>query len=271
MKNKIAVTGALGQLGSRLVRMGAEPLTCDITDKKDVEGALDRVKPDVVLHLAAHTSVDWCENHRDEAITVNTYGTNTVCQVAEEVIGVGKVVVISSDQVFDGQKGQYKEDDEQNPVNYYGRSKLGAEAIANLYGVKIIRISRCFDSKSADISSYLKKLENNQEIHVPDFFFRSYCHLDLMAEMFGWYAYNFEKMPRLLHLASSFSCSFYHLMQTIADFYGYDLDLVCPRGEEAGHTPRPHNAGLDISFAHKLGFRIPTVGESIRKMKNERL
>lgn len=267
---KIAVTGALGQLGSRLVRMGAEPLTCDVTDKEDVRGALERVNPDLVLHLAAHTSVDWCESHTDEAITVNTYGANTVCQVAEGVIGTGRVVIISSDQVFDGEKGQYKESDEQNPINYYGRSKLGAEAIANLYGVKIIRISRCFDSKSADIASYLNKLEHNEEIHVPDFFYRSYCHLDLMAEMFGWYAYNYEKMPSILHLASSHSASFFHFMQTVTDHYGYDMDLVCPRGELPGYTPRPHKTGLDISLAHSLGFRIPTIGESIRKMKSER-
>src|SRR3990172_2288877 len=116
MKISIAVTGYEGQIGSRLLKLGCEPLSCDVTDGGQVEQELHRVKPDVILHLAAMTGVDWCEKNYEEAISVNVYGTSVICQTAEEVIGAGKVALISTDMTFNGEEGEYKEDSEQLPI-----------------------------------------------------------------------------------------------------------------------------------------------------------
>lgn len=268
---KIVCTGHEGQIGSRLLKAGVEPLSCDVTNRGEVTQELSRVKPDVVLHLAAMTSVDWCEANYEKAMSVNTLGTNVLMELADKILGEGKVVLISSEQVFDGKKGMYTERDQPNPVNNYGYTKAGAEAVANLYGAKIIRISRCFDSKSADISAYMQKLEKHESVRVPDFFFRSYCHMDFIADAFLKYATRFKDMPPILHIAGSHSCSFYDLMMMIADEYGYDTDLVTPRGEESGYVPRPHRTGLNVSLATALKIPIYTIPQSIKRMKHERL
>ena len=96
----------------------------------------------------------------------------------EAIIGKGRVVLMSSDQVFDGEKGTYAESDEPNPVHNYGLTKLAAEGIMPLYDGKILRISRCFDGHSKDIREYLEEIEMGDKVRVPDFIFRSYCHMD---------------------------------------------------------------------------------------------
>lgn len=269
--NKIAITGSQGNLGSRLVKLGAEPLLCDVTNRAEVERELFRVKPDVILHLAAQTSVDWCEEHYEEAVVTNVYGTNIVCEVAEYVLGYGKVALISTDQIFDGEKGRYKEDDEPNPINNYGLTKLSAEGVVRLYlGNKIVRISRCFDSKSKDINDYLNQIRSGIRAWVPDFIERSYCHLDLMALSLYRYAVQFNEMPEVLHIAGYDIRTFCELMVDISRSQGIGAHLVYPRNQELnGFVPRPHLAGLDVSLAVKLALPIYDIKTSVEKLKYE--
>src|SRR5512139_3879451 len=132
-KQIIGITGYSGNLGSRLIKFdGCEPLLCDILNPKEVASELHRVNPSVVLHLAAATSVDWCEKHYEDALAINVHGTAIVCEEAEKAIGAGRVAVISSDHVFNGKKGFYSEDDEPDPINNYGISKLGTESVSRL-------------------------------------------------------------------------------------------------------------------------------------------
>src|SRR3972149_5438819 len=97
---KIAVNGYSGKIASRLIGLGAIPLRADITNKTAVERELSTVMPDVIIHAAAISSIDKCQIDYEKAISVNVYGTNIVCETAEEVVGKEKVVLISSEQVF---------------------------------------------------------------------------------------------------------------------------------------------------------------------------
>lgn len=266
---KIAVTGAKGCIGQRLVSMGATPLSCDVTVRYEVWNELITAKPDIVVHCAAISSADECEKDYERAISVNVFGTNTVCEMAEKA--GAKTILLSSDQVFDGKEGEYKEDDIPNPIHDYGRTKLGAEGIAQLYDAKILRISRCFYSQSKDISEYLLRLENNIEIEVPYHIYRSYCHMDYIAKGIWEYAKRFEEMPEVLHLAGSHPVSFFDFMRLVADEYGYNADLVSPRGEENGYASRPLKCGLSVWKATELGLPIFTPQKSIERMKNEGL
>jgi dTDP-4-dehydrorhamnose reductase len=263
---KIGITGSKGNLGSRLVKLGAEPLPCDVRNRGEVEAALGGSKPDVVLHLAAMTSVDWCEKNELEAVSVNVYGTALVCEVASDLLGEGKVVLLSSDQVFNGLEGNYKEDAQPDPINVYGKSKLAAEEVASLYDNRVIRISRCFDENSKDIQEYIGWLKRGSEIQVPNFMWRSYCHSQIMAEMIWNYAQSFDKMPPILHLAGANSYSFYSLMLNLAAYYRLDTDLVCTRGDRPGYAPRPFRTGLNVELAKSLGFEPPLLPQSIGRL-----
>ena len=141
---KILVTGAAGMLGSALcptlakerhkifatdlaaVDEGIEYL--DVRGYKQIEEFVDRVKPDIVMHLAAETDVDKCELEPDHAFLTNTMGTQNVSLVCQKRSIV--MVYISTIGVFYGDKPEpYTEFDVPNPINVYGRSKLEGEKI----------------------------------------------------------------------------------------------------------------------------------------------
>jgi dTDP-4-dehydrorhamnose reductase len=141
---KILVTGAAGMLGSALcpalmqrrhkvfatdlatVDEGIEYL--DVRGYEQIEEFVDRVKPDMVMHLAAETDVDKCELEPDHAFLTNTIGTQNVSLVCQKRSIV--MVYISTIGVFYGDKPEpYTEFDTPNPINVYGRSKLEGEKI----------------------------------------------------------------------------------------------------------------------------------------------
>ncbi len=99
----------------------------DITDAIDVQTVLSSFQPDVVVHAAAITQVDECELHSEKCERVNVTGTSQVLVDAE--IYCKHFIYISTDFVFDGEQGDYKEEDDLKPISYYGFTKMQAEAI----------------------------------------------------------------------------------------------------------------------------------------------
>jgi len=131
------VTGAGGQLGREIVDMlerdaqveavAADHRALPVDDLAALEAAFGAVRPDVVIHTAALTNVDRCEEYPDEAAAVNAVGTRNVV-VAAARAGGAHVVYISTDYVFDGRRTRpYRESDETHPLSVYGETKLAGE------------------------------------------------------------------------------------------------------------------------------------------------
>src|SRR3989338_2884754 len=138
---KILITGGSGLLGTYLCKLHPEVIAppreeVDILDARAVETALDKYKPDVVIHCAAFTSPPKVNEKPIEAMRVNIVGTaNVVTAASERNI---RLVFISTDYVFKGDKGNYKEEDELCPQNYYAWSKLGGECAVRAYKNSLI-------------------------------------------------------------------------------------------------------------------------------------
>jgi len=140
---KILITGAAGMLGSALcpalIKKNHEIVATDLApndgiefldvrDFKKVEETIERIEPDIVMHLAAETDVDRCELEPDHAFRTNTIGTQNVSVVCQKRNIV--MVYISTIGVFYGDQFEpYTEFDLPNPINIYGRSKLEGEKI----------------------------------------------------------------------------------------------------------------------------------------------
>jgi dTDP-4-dehydrorhamnose reductase len=131
---KILVTGSTGRLGRDIMASlsgfaeleGLDKSEFNITDPDSVGSKLKAMSPDVVIHTAAYTDVDGCEEDPDRAMAVNAIGTKHIAAACQE-IGAW-LVYYSTDYVFDGGKGSpYLETDMANPTTAYGRSKLYGE------------------------------------------------------------------------------------------------------------------------------------------------
>ncbi len=131
------VTGAGGQLGRELVDAftgsGHEVVACDharldVSDREQALQTIGHVRPQAVVHTAAWTDVDGCEDEPDRAFAVNALGTRHVAEAAR--LAGARVCYVSTDYVFDGTAGRpYTEWDTPNPLSIYGRSKLAGEMV----------------------------------------------------------------------------------------------------------------------------------------------
>ena len=131
---KILLTGGSGRLGSALQNLLANVVApshaeLDVTSEESVGRALERYQPDLVVHAAAYTDVKGAERERERCWRVNVGGTRSLVRA----LGSCRLVHISTDYVFYGDVGGYKEDDPVGPVrNTYALSKLAAEEVARV-------------------------------------------------------------------------------------------------------------------------------------------
>jgi dTDP-4-dehydrorhamnose reductase len=270
----IAITGANGYIGKALLKKGAVPIFADVTEPEEIKRELEATKPDVILHLAAKSDVDYCEDPKNSIIVsnVNLRGTHNVMFRASQ-LGI-PCVFMSTGQIWKGgfwEKDHHEHDKATLPVNMYGISKLAAESIVGTYfaeGAKIIRSSFVFDAER--LSPKLDCLRAGETIHEPTFIRRSFIYLPDLVELLIEYCERVKEMPNVLHLAGSETVSWYDFMYQVAYQYGFDGRLVKGRRNEVDIVaPRPHNAGLNTSLARSLGFRIPSYKDGIKRMMNE--
>lgn len=130
---KALIFGASGLLGKALTRewtddkvIGLSSRNADIRDPQTVKQVVEEVTPEWIVLAAAYTDVDRCENHPELALSVNRDGAVNVAKAAKSV--GAKLLFLSSDYVFDGEKtSPYEIDDARHPLSVYGRSKAEAE------------------------------------------------------------------------------------------------------------------------------------------------
>jgi dTDP-4-dehydrorhamnose reductase len=174
---RVLVTGARGRLGSQLVNelqhqnhtvLGVDLNTFDVTSPETVNQTFETTHPEIVIHCAALTAVDYCAEHPDEALEVNAFGTQTValaCQAHDSVL-----LYLSTNEVFDGRTQRpYLEYDRPNPINPYGYSKwVGEQMVRDLVRKHyVVRTSWLFaHGGSSFVQTMLQQVQENQPLRV---------------------------------------------------------------------------------------------------------
>lgn len=174
---KVLVTGANGQLGYDVVKelqkqniecYGAARKDFDIVDFNGTEKFIANYMPDVVIHCAAYTSVDKAEDEQGLCYLVNASATENIAEICRKINA--KMMYISTDYVFDGAKdGFYEVDDEPNPINVYGKTKLlGEQAVQRILDKYfIVRISWVFGEHGNNfVKTMLRLGKERKEISV---------------------------------------------------------------------------------------------------------
>lgn len=292
--DRLVVTGGSGLLGSNLAYLAsskfdtrmtynAHPVNIrnctgvkmDLRDRKSVMTVLREFNPHAIIHTAALLPAKLCEENPDLARAIHVDGVKYLCEAAEE--GGAKLIHISTDWIFDGTKERYKEEDEANPVNEYGRSKLEGERIIQASGVAhcIVRTSiygwNLRINKLCYTEMVLDRLVKNEEFQAPDDQFFAPILVNILAEaLFEIYA---KGIGGVLHVTGSEACSRYHFCQTVAQVFGLNRDLIKPIRitREYFGVAIPTHQSLDVTRAKsRLETHLPSIRDGIVKWKQLR-
>ncbi len=229
----VMITGSKGQLGSQLVELGLPgadifdyDLDMDITDSSAVKKEFLKVKPGLVIHCAAYTDVDGCEQKKELCYKVNTEGTLKLAKEAKK--HDSDFLFLSTDYVFDGTKKiPYVETDRPHPISVYGDSKYKAEKIIrglldNYYIVRTTGIYSRFGKNFVD--TILKGAETSQKLCIVD---DQVCtptySLDLarcIKELVS------SKRFGIYHATNQGQCTWYHFTKRIFELMGVDTRLM---------------------------------------------
>jgi dTDP-4-dehydrorhamnose reductase len=264
---KIFVTGGSGLMGSKLAEVALargnqvfsgyahnEPqcgraVRFDLMDERGIYDLVDRLRPDVIIHSAALTDVDRCERERELAYKMNVEGTQAIAKAAEKAGAF--LVYISSDYVFDGERGSYREDEKTNPVSYYGQSKLLGEEFCRgcIARTCVIYGSRPASGKVNFALWLIESLKSGKQVRVvTDQFITPTLNTNL-AQMVLEVAD--RRLSGVYHLAGATRISRYDFAREVARVFDLDSDLIIPSrmADLKWDAKRPKDSSLDTSKA----------------------
>lgn len=295
---KVLVTGSNGLLGQKLVyklrnrqdveliatargenrlieQQGYQFRSLDITDKSKVDEVIDDVQPDFIIHSAAMTQVDDCENNKEACDRINVEAVEYIVNAAER--NGCHLIHISTDFIFNGKDGPYDEEGTPDPLSYYGLSKLKGEQIVQKSNMKwaILRTVLVYgivDNMSrSNIVLWAKgALEKGESINVVDDQFRSPTLAEDLAD--GCILAIDKEATGVYNISGKDQFSIIDLVRTVADHYGLDKGLINPVSSETLNQPakRPPITGFILDKARReLGYEPHSFVEGMELMEKQ--
>lgn len=252
---KVLVTGARGMLGGEVCdalaseheARGVDIEDFDLTDAAATRAALSDERPSLVIHCAAWTDVDGCERDPERAFRQNAQGSWNLAAACAQV-GAG-VVYISTDFVFDGEKGEaYTEFDLPNPLNAYGASKLAGEnAVRRLVASSyVVRSAWLFGHRGRNfVRAILEAAREKDEIRVVSDQIGSPTYARDLAEAIVRLIVSGPLTPGTYHLVNEGSCAWSELASEALRIAGLPARVrPIPSSEWPSPTRRPACSAL---------------------------
>lgn len=281
---RILISGSTGMLGSYVVRClrssshkfevfttsrkeinGVNHFAADLTNKTEISRILREVQPEVIVHCAAIVNILKCEEDKEYANLVHVEVTDTLANFPS----VREFIYISTDSVFDGQKGNYHENYHVNPLNYYAQTKYEGELVALKSNKKcaVLRtnIIGFNDPPGSSLFEWaIRNLLDNRSItgYENVYFNPLYCD-DLASVIHDLMRIDYE--PGVYHVGAKGGISKYEFLKYVKSSIAVDIGNVMV-GKLENIPPkiiRPLNTILNTDRIDKLGIILPSIKQTI--------
>lgn len=226
----------------------------DILDTAQVKTILEKYRPDAIIHTAAMTNVDMCHEQNDACWQLNVAATQYLASLCEKM-GI-HFIYVSTDFVFDGLNGPYKEDDQPNPVSFYGKSKLEAERITQQMkgDWAIIRTILVYgilnDMSRSNIVLWAKgTLEKGKSIKVVNDQWRMPTLAEDLAK--ACLLAVEHRAKGIYHISGKDNMNIADLVRKVADFWNLDKSLITEVSSDSlgQEAKRPKKTGFVLDKA----------------------
>ena len=259
---RIFITGIKGQLGTTLdkylssyfnvLNNQGDLKNIDISDKSELKYIFKELSPDYIINCAALTNVDFCEQNKSNSYEVNVNGIKNIISCTKNDT---KIIHISTDYVFSGNRNIYKESDIPNPVSYYGKNKLESENIlrSSNRNYLIIRPSVIFGNTGNNFYVWVRdSLKNNKDISVVTDQISNPTWSWSLSEAI--YKSILSNITGLFHYAGEEIISRYDFAVKIAKVHGFNTDRIIPikTSDLNQQAKRPLYSALDNSKIKKI-------------------
>ncbi len=290
---KILITGSNGLLGQKLVyalrsradvnliatapgknrireQEGYTYEELDITDSHAVEKIFSNHQPDCIINTAAMTNVDACTLHPDTCTKINVDAVRIIAENCKK--HSTHLIQISTDFIFDGSKGPYKEEDIPNPQSVYAQSKLDSEKIIQQAGIDwcIIRTIIIYgvtdDQQRSNVVLWVKNsLEQKKTITVITDQYRSPTLAEDLAQ--ACISAALKSSQGIFHVSGKELMSIIEIANKVADYFQLDKSFIKPVTSEELNLPakRPPVTGFILDKAIRdLNYEPHTFEEGLK-------
>lgn len=293
---KVVITGSNGLLGQSLLnlllqendkydvygfsrgvnrsgRNDFQYISIDITNKSQLTEELLKINPDYIINTAAMTQVDACENDKAKCDILNVEVVEWLAAICQELSA--HLIHISTDFIFDGKKGWYKETDEPNPLSYYGLSKLKSEHVLEKSNINytilrtILVYGKVFDMSRSNIVLWVKEsVENKREITIVDDQYRTPTYVEDLA--LACKISMDKNATGIFNISSSELLSIFDIAKQIAAVFNLDDSYIKSISTATLNQTanRPIKTGFDLSKTNKeLNFYPKTFKDDLQRFK----
>lgn len=237
-------------VGTRL-KSEKNVISLDVRNFENVELVFKKINPDYVINCAANGQIDFLESHEELAMDVNANGALNVAEMCK--LNHTRMVFISTDSVFDGNKGNYSEKDDTAPLNVYAKSKLKGEknvektlknyviARTNFYGLN--------NNDSYFFNWILTNLKNQKTIKGFEDVIFSPLDVSTLSKMI--IELLDKKFTGMIHLSSGISISKYDFIYKVSTHLGFSKDNIIRSKltDIPNLAPRPKDTSLNNNLA----------------------
>lgn len=290
---KILITGSNGLLGQKIVRQAQKKgitflatskgenrnsdcptenyQSLDICKEDDIAKMFANFQPTHVIHTAAITNVDACELNPEECELVNVTATRYLFEAAQNINA--HFQLLSTDFIFDGEKGNYKETDEPNPLSVYAKSKVDGEALllkSDYKNHSIVRTIIVYGignnlSRNNIICWAKEALGKGQAMNIIDDQFRAPTWADDLA----WACLRICELNKIgiYHISGPETLSIYTIVERVANYFGLSTETLTKTDSSTLNQPakRPPRTGFDLTKSRdELGYNPKTLEETLR-------